>query len=58
MKCKTCEKDFEPAKVEMMKPYDRGDGVMYGGGSYSYDPICPHCGKNNGLRVHMESSLR
>lgn len=47
MKCKNCGKEFTATKVEHSKPYDRGDGVMYGSSNYSQNYVCPHCGTDN-----------
>ena len=50
MKCKGCGKEFCPAeRGPETTRFDRGDGVVYGGGPayYAYKPICPRCGHNN-----------
>lgn len=46
-KCKMCGKEFESVEAHHTPDYDRGDGVTYGSSSYSYTPVCPHCGHNN-----------
>lgn len=51
MKCKHCGKEFEAVESEHSKDWDRGDGVMYGRSSWSYKPICPHCGHDNSSKL-------
>ena len=55
MKCEMCGKDFDAAEVEHSKEYDRGDGVMYGNSSYTYKPICPHCGYDNSPKMILKA---
>ena len=52
MKCKKCGKEFEGCIIKHSKPYDRGDGVMYGTSSYTSAPICPHCGHDNSPDIY------
>lgn len=44
MKCKRCNKEF-PGSDIIKGSYDSV--------SYTYSPICPYCGYNNGLKVRM-----
>lgn len=53
MKCGRCGKEFPGSVIESTKGYDRGDGVMHYSTSYTYNPICPHCGFNNTPVVRM-----
>lgn len=53
MKCRRCGKEFDSCVIEQSKSYDRGDGVMYGTSVYSHNPICPHCGYNNTVKIFM-----
>ena len=55
MKCKWCEKEFDDVETKHSKEWDRGDGVMYGHSSWSYTPICPHCGwDSNDTKVYLD----
>lgn len=52
MRCKKCNKEFPETNIEH-RSYDNKRMIEYGSISYSYHPICPYCGYDNGLKVRM-----
>lgn len=53
MKCKRCGEEFGSSTETVSKPYNRGDGVVYGRVSYVGRPVCPYCRFDNSLKTFM-----
>lgn len=52
MKCERCGKEFDDVSSSIDEQWDRGDGIMYGNCSSTYNPVCPQCGYYNGPAIY------